>query len=331
MTFIWPWMLASLVIVPVFIAWYIRLYASRKQDTADLGPMSYLQDQAGRPPGRRRHTPVIFFLLGLALLLFSLSRPEVTVALPRIEGTVILAFDVSRSMAAEDLEPTRMDAAKAAAKVFVENQPETIRIGVVAFSNGGLVVQPPTDDQTLILNTIDRLAPQGSTSLGQGIFSSLNAITGEPIAVDPQSFDEGEPPSIDLGNYPSAVILLLTDGENTSAPDPLQIAQIAAEASIRIYPVGIGSKEGTVLEVDGYNVLTQLNEVTLEQIAELTNGAYYHAESEEDLQEIYKNVDLQLQIRGEKMEATALIAGISLIFFLIGAAFSLLWFGRMPL
>ena len=233
-------------------------------------------------------------------------------------------------MAAEDLEITRMEVAKSAAITFVENQPSTIQLGVVAFSDGGLVVQPPTYDQTAVLETINRLTPQGATSLGQGIFSALNAIAGEAIEINPESIEEGMPP-VNIGSYSSSVILLLTDGENTSSPNPLDIAQIAAEAGIRIYPVGIGSTEGTVLDIDGYKVLTQLDETALQQLAEVTNGAYYYAENENSLQEIYKNVDLRLTISGEKMEVTALLAGLSLLFFLIGGLLSLLWVGRVPI
>jgi len=261
------------------------------------------------------------------------------VSLPRVEGTVILAFDVSSSMLAEDLEPTRLAAAQAAARAFVAEQPETVQIGVVAFSNGGLVVQPPTDDETAVLATIDRLSPQGGTSLGQGIFTSLNAIAGEPLTLDVAALDanilEDDAPPDDalataVGYYPSAVIVLLSDGENTESPDPLAVAQVAATAGVRIYPIGIGRAEGTVLELDGFNIVTQLDEASLQDIASLTNGAYYHAEDAESLQEIYQTIDLQLTVAGDKMEVTALLAGIGLLFFLLGGALSLAWFGRAP-
>lgn len=326
MTFIWPGMLLTLSLIPLFVVGYVRLLRRRRQAAANLGPLGVVQND----PGRKRHIPPICFLLGLTFLFFGLARPQMFVDLPRVEGTVILAFDVSNSMNADDLEPTRMEAAKVAARTFVENQPSTIDIGVVAFSNGGLVVQPPTDDQTAVLATIDRLDPQGGTSLGQGIFSALNAIAGEAIPIDPAALGE-DTVEVDIGHYSSAVVLLLTDGENTEFPDPLLIAQLAANAGVRIYPVGIGSAEGTVLEVDGFNVLTQLNETTLQEIASLTNGAYYQAEDEETLREIYENVDLQLTVGGEMTEVTAVFAGIGLLLFLIGAALSLLWFGRMPL
>jgi Ca-activated chloride channel family protein len=330
MIFLWPWMLISILFVPVLAASYIRLTRKTEQTKADNDPMNWLQTSAGKIPGTRRHLPGILFLLGLTVLLVGMARPEMEVDLPRIEGTVILAFDVSNSMSAKDIEPSRMEAAKSAAKIFVENQPSTIQLGVVAFSNGGFVLQPPTNDQSAVLAAIDRLTPQGATSLGQGIFSSLNAITGEAISINPDEITE-ETPQIDIGHFPSAVVLMLTDGENTSSPDPLEIAQLAADAGVRIYPVGIGSPEGTVLEIDGYNVITQLNEIQLQQIASLTNGSYYYAEDQESLQEIYDSVDLQLTIRGDKIEVTALFAGLSLLILLIGSGLSLLWFGRMPI
>jgi Ca-activated chloride channel family protein len=322
-------MLLSLMLVPLMVWLYFRLLRRRSRAVADLGPLGISQSSSGGSVGIRRHVPVVFFMLGLTLLLFGSARPEMLVDLPRVEGTVILAFDVSNSMAADDLEPTRIDAAKAAARAFVENQPPTILIGVVAFSNGGLVVQQPTNDQAAVLATIDRLSPQGGTSLGQGIFTSLNAIAGEAIALDPEALEE-DIGSIDIGSYPSSVVLLLTDGENTGAPEPLDVAQVAAEAGVRIYPVGIGSTDGAILEIDGFNILSQLDEMALQQIASVTNGAYYRAEDEESLAEIYENIDLRLTISGETMEVTAIVAAVSLLLLMVGGLLSLLWFGRMP-
>jgi Ca-activated chloride channel family protein len=329
MSFIWPLMLLSLLLVPLLVGLYFWLLHRRRQAATGLGPLGIVQSSSGHEIGVHRHVPPTFFLLGLTLLLFGLARPEMIVSLPRVEGTAILAFDISNSMAADDLEPTRIEAAKAAARAFVENQPPTILIGVVAFSNGGLVVQTPTDDQAAVLATIDRLSPQGGTSLGQGIFTSLNAIAGEAITIDETSLEDGAQ-SIQIEDYSSAVVVLLTDGENTEPPDPLEIAQVAAEAGVRIYPVGIGSLEGTVVEVDGFSILTQLDEMTLQQIASLTNGVYHHAEDEESLQEIYQNIDLQLTINEEKMEVTSIVAGISMLLLLTGGLLSLFWFGRVP-
>lgn len=318
-------MLLLLVLVPLFIGLYARLQRRRRLAAASLGPLGQVQSSSGAALGKKRHVPPSFFLFGLTLLIFGLARPEMLVDLPHVEGTVILAFDVSNSMIADDLEPTRIEAAKVAARTFVENQPQTIKVGVVAFSNGGLIVQQPTDDQAAILDAIDRLNPQGGTVLAQGIFTSLNAIAGKTLAID-----ETSPEALQLDDYSSAVILLLTDGEDTGGQDPLEIAQVAAEAGVRIYPIGIGTTEGTVVQLEGFNILTQLNEPVLQEIASLTNGQYYRAEDEESLQEIYQNVDLQLTIEGEKSEVTAIVSGLSLLLLLIGGGLSLIWFGRAP-
>jgi Ca-activated chloride channel family protein len=329
MSFIWPLMLLGLLLAPLLVWSYLRLLQRRQQAAAAWSAMGLVQSSSGKALGRRRHLPPLFYLLGLSLLLLGLARPQMAVSLPRVEGTVILAFDVSNSMAAAELEPTRMEAAKEAARAFVANQPSTVRLGVVAFSNGGLVVQPPSNEQTEILATIDRLSPQGGTSLGQGIFTSLNAIAGEPLAIDEADLEAGLE-NLEIGHYPSSVILLLSDGENTSQPDPLEIAQVAAEAGVRIYPVGIGSTQGAILQLEGFSILSQLNENTLKEIAGLTNGAYYHAADEASLQEIYENIDLRLTVQGEQIEVTALVAGMSLFLLLIGGALSMLWTGRVP-
>jgi Ca-activated chloride channel family protein len=329
MSFIWPYMLFSLLLVPLGAGLYLRAVRKRSQASAELGPLGQPYNFTGGYRKIRQHLPPTFFLFSLTLLLFGLARPEMIVELPKIEGTVILAFDVSDSMTADDLEPSRIEAAKTAARAFVENQPATVQLGVVAFGSGGLIVQQPTSDKGDVLAAIDRLSPQGGTSVGKGIFSSLNAISGEALAIDESALEEGSFQG-QIGDYPSAAILLLSDGENTEPPDPLEIAQLAAEANVRIYPVGIGSVEGAVLQIDGYNILSQLDESTLEQIASLTNGDYYHAEDEEALQTIYENIDLRLTIKEEMMEITSIIAGLSTLLFLAGGMLSLRWFGRMP-
>jgi Ca-activated chloride channel family protein len=249
-----------------------------------------------------------------------------------MEGTVILAFDVSGSMAADDLQPTRMEAAKAAAQTFIENQPTTVQIGIVAFSDGGFTVQVPTNDTEALLATINRLTPQRGTSLGQGILTALNIIAAEAgqdiqlEEVDPTLTPTPVPP----GTYTPAIVVLLTDGENNQDPDPLLAAQAAADRGVRIYTIGVGSATGTSLTVEGFTVHTQLDEPTLERISQLTEGVYYRAENEAELDTIYDNLDSQLVIKPEKMEVTSIFAGTSLLVLLLGGAFSLWWFGRLP-
>lgn len=334
MSFIWPVMLLSLLLVPLCLVLYLRVQRRRQQLAARYGTLGVVQETAGNRFGSRRHLPPALYLTGLVLLLLALARPQMVVSLPRVEGTVVLAFDISRSMAADDLEPSRMEAAKAAALEFVQHQPATIQIGVVAFSDGGLTVQTPTNDEEAILAAINRLTPQSGTSLGNGIFASLNAITPDS-GQEPQLDSDDLAPAptatpVPRGTVAPAIIVLLTDGENNETPNPLEAAQTAADRGVRIHTVGIGSTAGATLEIDGFVVHTQLHEATLQQISQFTGGAYYNAQSEEDLQSIYENLEPQLVIKAEKMEVTSIFAGASILVLLIGGLFSLLWFGRVP-
>jgi Ca-activated chloride channel family protein len=238
-------------------------------------------------------------------------------------------------MAAEDMQPTRMEAAKVAARAFVERQPTTLQIGVVAFSDSGFAVQPPTNEQEPIFAAINRLGPERGTSLAHGIVASLNTIFADDEET-PRLYSNltpaptTAPTPLPEGTYTPAVIVLLTDGENTSPPDPFEAAQAAADQGVRIHTVGIGSAAGAPLNVEGFTVHTRLDEATLQQISELTDGTYYNAENEEDLREIYENLDPQLVIRPDEMEVTSLFAGASILVLLIGGACSLVWFSRLP-
>ncbi len=335
MTFIWPVMLYSLILIPVFIALYLILQRRRKHIAANYQALSTASEISKRDPGIRRHIPPILFFVALAILGVALARPQTEVSLPHIEGTVILAFDVSGSMAANDFKPTRMEAAKTAAKSFVDHQPSTVRIGVVAFSDNGLTVQTPTNDQDAILTAINRLAPQRGTSLASGILASLKAIdvgAGQPseIYTNLTPMPTLTPTPMPQGTYTSADIVLLTDGENNENPDPLAAAQTAANRGVRIYTVGIGSAAGTNLHINGFIVHTQLDEDTLQQISQITGGTYYNAQSEQDLIKIYNNLNPQLVVTPEVTEITSIFAGASILLMLIGGMFSLLWFSRLP-
>jgi len=328
-------MLYSLILIPALIALYLFLQRRRKRIAANYQTLSTDSETSKHNPGLRRHIPPILFLLSLAILGVALGRPQTEVSFPHIEGTVILAFDVSGSMAANDFKPTRMEAAKTAAKSFVDHQPSTVRIGVVAFSDNGLTVQTPTNDQDAILTAINRLAPQRGTSLASGILASLKAIevgAGQPseIYTNLTPVPTLTPTPMPQGTYTSADIVLLTDGENNENPDPLAAAQTAASRGVRIYTVGIGSSAGTNLHINGFIVHTQLDEDILKQISQITSGAYYNAQSEQDLIKIYNNLNPQLVVMPEMTEVTSMFAGASILLMLIGGMFSLLWFSRLP-
>lgn len=327
MTFTWPLLLLSLVTVPVLLVAYRAQLRRRERGRARLAAEGLVPASAPRPD-RWRHVAPVLLLAALTLLLASLARPAATVAEPRREGTVILAFDVSTSMAAEDLAPTRLDAAKAAAREFVAKQPSTIRLGVVAFGDSAVISQQPTGSRPEVLAAIERLTPQGGTALGRGIVSSVSAIAGKPISVD-ETGQDGTAGGDDLGYYGSSAVILLSDGENTTDPDPLVLAELASTAGVRIFPIGLGSPQGTVLEVDGFQVSTRLDEATLRQIAETTDGAYYAASDTAALSRVYDDIDLSWTARTEEREITSWFAAAAAALLLLGAGVSVVRSGRV--
>ncbi|MDX1377663.1 MAG: VWA domain-containing protein [Anaerolineales bacterium] len=324
-------MLWFLLLVPLLVLIYIVLYRRRAR-LAEQSGFTFSQT-VNLPIGVRRHVPALIFLLGVTFLLTSLARPQATVSLPKYEGTVVLVFDVSGSMAAEDAEPTRLEAAKEAALTFVDNQPASVRIGVVAFSDGGINVQQPSADRSSTVATIERLVPRRGTSLGQGLLVALNAIAidaGDPAILDAEdlSLEDGviEPPQ---GWYPSAAIVLLSDGENNEFPDPLLVTDLAIDLGVRVYTVGVGSPEGSVINVEGMSIHTQMNEAIMIQIAETSGGQYYFAGDDNNLKHIYDDLKPALSIKPEDMELTSLLAAAGILTFLIGGWLSFLWFGRI--
>ena len=328
MSFLWPTMLVFLALVPLAVVVYMRVAEQRSARAASLAALGFAPTSAARRRQAVRHVPAALFVTALAVMVVAFARPQMSIGLPHREGTVILAFDVSNSMLATDLKPTRMDAAKDAARAFVDDQPDTIKIGVVAFNNGALITQPPTSNRSETLAAIDRLTPGGATSLGQGIFSALSAIAGKPLTL-PEGATAADVEDVDIGYYSSAAIVVLSDGENTAGPDAQAVAELASTAGVHIYPIGIGSPAGTVVQIDGFSVATALDEQTLSQIASVTNGTYYNAADAKTLTQVYGNIDLRTVIDAEKTEVTALFAGISTILLLVGGVMSMLWFGRL--
>jgi Ca-activated chloride channel homolog len=335
MSFLWTPALLLLLIVPVLIAAYILMQRRRKKYALRYASLSLVKEALGRGPGIRRHIPPALFLLGLTILIVALARPVMVVTLPGQEGTVILTIDVSGSMAADDLKPNRMEAAKAAARAFVQRQPSSVQIAVVSFSDNAFMVQAPTNDQDAVIAAINRLSPQRGTAIGRGIQVSLNAISDNPSGdTAGRNSQNGQPlPSptpMPKGQYAPAVMVLLTDGENNQFPDPLEVAQTASDRGVRIYTVGVGSAEGTILHIGGRSIRTRLDEDTLKQIAQATDGTYYNASNEQDLRKIYENLDTHLVLKTEKTEITAIFTGAGILLSLVASTLSLLWFSRLP-
>lgn len=330
MSFAWPGMLLLLLGLPLLVVRYRQLAARRAARRAELAALGLVAPASVSAASRRRRVvPPLLFLAAVGLLLVGLARPEATLSTPHREGTVVLAFDVSNSMAATDLKPTRLDVAKAAARTLVTDEPASIKIAVVAFGESGIVAQQPTLDRDLVRAAIDRLSPQGGTTIGRGIQASLAAITGRKVEIGatPGSDTQAGP---DIGYFGSAAVLLLTDGENTGGgPNTDAATAVASTAGVKVYPVGLGTPEGAVLQIDGFQVATALDEAALRNIAEVTDGRYFSAADQKQLSSIYRAVDLAWTIETRPMEITALLAGMAGLLMLVGAGLSFAWFGRV--
>ena len=346
MTFIWPSALLLLAVVAGLAVLYVLAQRRRNRYALRYANLSLVREAIGKGPGWRRHVPPALFILALAFMSVAVARPQAVVAVPSQQGTVILAIDVSGSMLAEDMKPNRMEAAKAAARLFVEKQSETVKIGVVSFSGDASIVQSPTTDKTLVVAAINRLRPQRATAIGRAILVALDAINESmgseedlPSSILQQQGQPGAPatprpsataPSYLKGQHSSASIVLMSDGQNNQFPPPLDVVDQAVSRGVRVYTIGLGSAAGAIVRLQGRAVRTALDEATLKQIAEVTEAQYFNANTEADLRTVYENLTTQLVIRNEKTELTAYATLAAAILAVFAGAFSLLWFNRLP-
>jgi Ca-activated chloride channel family protein len=360
MTFLWPELLWLLLLVPLLFGGYILLMRRKKKIALRYASLAMVKEAMGPGPGIRRHIPPALMLAALTVLILAVARPAAVVTLPSLHGTVMLAMDVSGSMRATDVEPTRFEAAQAAAKTFVEEQSSDVRIGVVAFAASALVVQSPTNNKEDVINAIDRFSGQFGTAVGSGILVSLETIFDEKnLDIGLPEYganapgqgggfgnqDFGNPGGIPLGqhsesnrakaqpvapgSYASAVIVLLTDGQTTTGYDPIEAAKKAAELGVRVYTVGVGTNEGAILGFGGRSMRVQLDEDTLKQIAEITHAKYYRATTATDLKEIYQSLKSEFVMETKKTEITAGFAGLAGVLVLIAAFLSMWWYNRI--
>ena len=319
MTFLWPEMLWFFGVVPLLVAAYLLVLRKNKKLAVRYASLSLFRAAL---PGRnlRRHVPPLLFLLAVVGMLLAVARPATVISLPSAHDTVILAMDVSGSMRADDVRPTRLAAAQAAARAFVSDTPHTTRIGVVAFAGSAAVVQPPTADRESIAAAIDSLQVQNATAIGDGILVSLKAIFPD------QDF-EARP--VAAGSYASAAIILLTDGQSTAGPDPVDAARVAAGRGVRVYTVGVGTPEGQILTGEGWSVRVRLDEDALKAVADLTRGEYFFAGNAPDLKKVYQTLTQRLVMEQRQTEVTALFSAIATALALVSAALSLAWFNRL--
>jgi Ca-activated chloride channel family protein len=315
MSFAAPWYLLGLLAVPLALAGYLLLQRRRSRYAVRFTNLDLLANVVERSPAWRRHVPAVLALLALTALLTGIARPQATVSVPRERATVVLTLDVSGSMTATDVEPTRMTAAKQAANDFLDEVPDGLQVGVVAFATGADVVAAPTDDGGAAREAVDTLQPGGGTALGEAIARSVDVAGTEPDA--------------------PAAILLLSDGANTQGTlDPLEAAERARTAGIPVYTVALGTPEGTVTIVDDLGVEQTIpvppDTETLARVADTTGGQAFTAITEGDLRAIYEDLGSRLGSEQEERDVAHLFAGAGAALLLVGASLSALWFNRIP-
>ena len=348
MTFIWPGLLWLLAALPVVVAAYVWLLRRRKQAVARYANLNMVKEALGAGPRFRRHVPPIFFLVALALMITAIARPAAVVMLPSQQETLILAMDVSGSMRAKDVEPTRLAAAQAAARTFVSSLPRSVRVGVVSFAGTAAVVQAPTHSREDVIAAIDRFQLQRGTAIGSGIIVSLatifpnqgievndlvagrNAPRPVPLPVDPGRKDaKKEFKPVPPGSHAGAAIILLTDGQRTAGPDSIEAAKLAADRGVRVFTVGFGTVNGEVLGFEGWSFRARLDEETLKGIANMTRGEYFHAGSATDLKKVYETLNARIIFEKKEMEITAFFSAAAAALALLAAGLSMLWFNRI--
>jgi Ca-activated chloride channel family protein len=359
MTFIWGEMLWLLLLLPVLVALYLWALR-RKKSSLRYGNLALVKQAMGKSVGWRRHVPPALFLVAITILIMAVARPAAVIELASSRATVILAMDVSGSMRARDIEPSRIEASQEAARNFIRNQPADVQIGIVAFASAALLVQAPTLDREALVAAINSFDLRRGTAVGAGVLTSLATIfpdqdfdelqgdnpfdalgmpstrgldsrpiggAGEPDGPPKASVAEHIP--VEPGSYESAVVILLTDGATTVGPDPIAAGRLASEYGVRVFTVGFGSTEGDVVDFGGRSMRAQLDAESLQSIADLTRAQYFEAQSAADLNKVYSSLSTKLISEKKLTEIAFLFAGIGALVALVGAGLSVLWFGRV--
>ena len=346
MTFASPELLVALLLVPLAIAAYLFVQRRRARYAVAFTNVDLLSNLVPRTPAWRRHVPPALYLGAIGALVFALARPSMIMAVPRQEATIILAMDVSGSMQATDVAPSRLAAAKKAASDFVDQLPDTFQVGLVVFSTAPRVAVSPTTDRVAIHRALDSLVAQGGTALGDAIAASLDAAatataTTTPPTVAPSPSAPSAAPSPGASTTPSSgepplvATVLLSDGANsTGSLEPLDAASRAAALGVPVYTIALGTQDGVVQVPNRQGQLQTLavppDTETLAAIAETTGARFFDAPTAQDLAQIYENLGSKVGFTDEQREVTQLFAAAGLLFVIAGAGLAAHWFNRFP-
>jgi Ca-activated chloride channel family protein len=347
MSFLSAELLWLLLVVPILVGAYIALL-KRGKAVLNYSDTGLVRATIAPSQSLRRHLPPLLLLLAVVSLIIATARPATYAQLLSPQRTIVLAMDVSLSMAATDVLPSRLAAAQTAARTFIDQQPRDVRVGIVAFAGTAEVVQPPTANRAKLAEAIDTLRLDYHTAIGSGLIAALLTIfpdagleRGYDIygasfasALQPVSLNRGSETvraprkRVAAGSYQSAAVVLLTDGSRTMGPDPIAAAREAAALGVRVFCVGFGSSRPAHVEVDGWSMDVGFDEPSLRQIAEITRGQYFRADTAERLRGIYEELSARFVVERKEIELSALFAAAAALLTIAAALASLLWFGR---
>ncbi|MGZ5195570.1 MAG: VWA domain-containing protein [Ramlibacter sp.] len=345
MNFLWPEFLWLELALPLLVVLYIWLMRRKKKVALRYASLSIFKEAMGPGQTIRRHIPPALFLLALAAMLIAAARPMAVVTLPSNQQTIILAMDVSGSMRATDVQPSRLVAMQNAAKAFLAELPRHVKVGIVAFAGSAQVAQLPTINREDLVTAIDRFQLQRATATGNAIVISLATLfpdagidleslqTGRErqrgFSLDDKKQEKREFVPVAPGSYTSAAIIMLTDGQRTTGVDPLEAAKLAADRGIRVYTVGIGTVDGETIGFEGWSMRVRLDEETLKAIANKTSAEYFYAGTATDLRKVYETLSSRLTVEKKETEISALFALAAAALALLSAGLSVLWFNRI--
>jgi Ca-activated chloride channel family protein len=306
------WLLLGLVGLVVA---YVLMQGRRKKYAVRFTNLALLDTVAPKRPGWRRHVPATAFLLALGFMVTAFAQPAKQVKVPRERATIVMAIDVSLSMEATDINPTRIVAAQEAASSFVDIVPARLNLGLVVFSGVAQVMVSPTTDHELVKRNLQNIILGPRTAIGEAVFASLSAIASVPTA-------PGQTP-------PPARIVLMSDGETTVGRSNELAAAAAVDAKVPVSTIAFGTDSGFV-SVEGRNIPVPVNRDALAQLAKQTDGSSFEAASAKELRKVYADIGSSVGYRTEKREITSWFVGLGLFFGLAAAASSLVWFSRLP-
>jgi Ca-activated chloride channel family protein len=332
----WPGLLWTLVLVPVALAAYLFAQRRRSRYTVRFTNLDLLANVVSAKPGWRRHVPPAFYLLALAALLVSLARPQALALVPKEQATIVLVMDVSGSMNATDVRPTRLVSSQRAATTFIEQLPEKFRVGIVSFASTAQTLTRPTTDRAAAYEAIASLHAEGATAMGDGIERALDVKRTPGSSSGGTAPAAPDPPDDQVsGREPPVVVLLLSDGANTQGrTQPMEAATDAKQLGVPVFTIALGTDQGMVDVPDETGNLRRIpvppDKLTLQRIAETTGARFFAAPSSRDLKGVYRELGSKIGFVKEKQEVTVVFAATGLLFLVAGAAMSLVWFSRFP-